>query len=160
MKRHSLKSFITLPAHTRLDPKYGGFCFGGIIYIMTQLDLFQEPEPKPIIYITPDHHKANGIGNFDVFLEKFRNNENTYVASSTSIQCGTVYKNKKYIPKFRIIIDRFLLSEINDSKIAKRLLFAFNSETKEYDHKPVNNFRINQLLHWIYDSLSEGGNYV
>ena len=126
---------LALPDTYGLDSSGDRVLLLGVIIVMTQLNLFhdEEPEKKPIIYTLPDHHKATGTGDFNSFLEIHRNNNNTFVISGSPIY----------------------LYQIDDIEMVKGMLFKFDKDVQEWVHKPVYNFRINQLLHYIYDYLNE-----
>ena len=127
----------TISDSARLDPAQVGFCFGGFKFsTMTQLNLFDQPEEKPkidIVYVL--HHKSTGMADFDTFLELNRDFDNTFV--------NNIY-----------------LSEIDEVGIVKQMLFKFDKDLQDWVHKPVYNFRINHMLHFIYDYLSEKSNHV
>jgi hypothetical protein len=128
---------------------------------MSQLSLFDEPEEEhkiDIVYVP--HHKSTGLGNFYDFLQYYRNENNTFAAISVSIQDGYRFNGKKRIPIFRIVTSKYLISQVNELDVAKRLLFKFNSDTKEWERKPINNFRINEMLYTIYEQLIERSNHV
>jgi len=104
-----------------------------------QLDLFSEDEkPNPQRWVLPPHHKSTGLGNFYDFLQYYRTENNTFISLN----------NRTYF------------SQIEEVEIVKQLLFKFNKDTQELEHKPVYNFRINSMLHNIYDYLSERNNHV
>jgi len=132
---------LTFPDSAQLDPLQVGICFGGTLnnLTMSQLTLFDEPEEEhkiDIVYVP--HHRSTGLGNFYDFLQYYRNENNTFISLN----------NRTYF------------SEIEEVEIVKQLLFKFNKDTQEWDHKPVYNFRINSMLHDIYDYLNERSNHV
>jgi len=166
MKRNSLKTLITLPASAMVwSPGSAGFVFGVVLisYFM-QLDLFCEDEkPKPQTWVLPPHHKATGSGNYTDFLQTWRNFDNTFCSISSSVRYSVIKIGKKHVPIYKIQITTYWLSELNfveDLPAVKYLLYTINPDTKEPEHKIVYNFRINDLLHRIYDMLSERSNHV
>jgi len=129
---------------------------------MTQLELFEQEENKPNeIDLLPYFHRTTGGGNINDFLQTYRNYQNTIVSKMEVIECGKRKVGFKILPLCKIEITRYRLCDFNstnDIPTVKSLLFTFNRETKEYEHKTIYNFRINQMLHNIYDFLSERSN--
>jgi len=135
MKRNFLLPSSHYPILQGWTRSRSGFVLMGFkVATMTQLNLFENIEEKPEDY----RHKPTGIADFDTFLELNRTAYNTFINLGNPIY----------------------LSEIDDAEFAKKLLFKFDSDLQEWVHKPVYNFRINQLLHYIYDYLSERSNHV
>jgi hypothetical protein len=130
---------------------------------MTQLNLFdQEPEENRSDDLPP-HFKTIGGGNYSDFLQLHRTYENSYVCVSSSEVVNRKRVNKKLIPIYKITISRYKIDSFrstDDIPTVKRLLYNFDSETKEWAHKNVSNFRVNSLLHNVYDSLNERMNHV
>jgi len=131
---------------------------------MTQLNLFDSEEPEePNKDYLPPHFKTIGGGNYDEFLQLHRTPENTYISISSSEVVDSKFVNKKRIPIYRIYTSRFNLNSFNsidDILTLKRILYNFDPDTKEWTHKNVTNFRINSMLHNIYDYLNERSNHV
>ena len=131
---------------------------------MTQLNLFDTGEPEePNKDYLPPHFKTIGGGNYNDFLEVERNYDNTIVSLSSMDEVDKRLINGKRIPIFKLSISRYRISDLNsidDLPLVKRLLYSFDSDTKEWIHKPVHNFKVNQMLHNIYDSLNERLNHV
>jgi hypothetical protein len=130
---------------------------------MTQLNLFdQEPEENRSDDLPP-HFKTIGDGNYSDFLQLHRTYENSYVCVSSSEVVNRKRVDKKLIPIYKITISRYKIDSFrstDDIPTVKRLLYNFDSETKEWTHKNVSNFRVNSLLHNVYDSLNERMNHV
>lgn len=131
---------------------------------MRQLDLFDNQQPKKNndTYLHM-HLKAIGGGNYDEFLQIDRDIDNTIVSLSNMYEVGKKLIKGKYKPVYRISITTYSLSDLNsidDIPLVKRLLFTFDADEKEWIHKPVYNFKINSMLHDIYDDLNERSNNV
>ncbi|MFA6072122.1 MAG: hypothetical protein WC810_26455 [Janthinobacterium sp.] len=103
---------------------------------MTQLNLFDnnEPDEAPNLFILPNHHKSDGCGNIDVFLQLGRTEFNQFIHTGDRIN-DLCYED--------------------DIDTLKHILFKFDADMQEWVHKPILNFRINQLLHNQYDYLNE-----
>lgn len=120
-----------------------------------QLSIFDEQHDRPQPPELPPHHRSTGFGNFDEFLRTDIELEDITIAIQSLSVIGSKIVNKKRISIYQTAINFYRVCHVEEVEQMRHLLYRFDMDEKEYIHRTIINYRVNQLCHNHYDWLIE-----